>query len=55
MKIMDMVISAIIKKGIVWESRNFETDVQIPDSNIVVKIKAEHMTIRVEKDEKTEA
>lgn len=50
MKITEMIISAIIKKGIVWEARNFETDVQIPDSNIVVKIKAEHMTVRIEKD-----
>ena len=55
MKITDMVISAIIKKGIAWEARNFETDIEIPDSSIVVKIKAEHMTIRVEKDEKTGA
>ena len=50
MKITEMIISAIIKKGIVWEARNFETDVQIPDSNIVVKLKAEHMTVRIEKD-----
>ena len=50
MKITEMIISAIIKKGIVWEARNFETDVRIPDSNIVVKINAEHMTVRIEKD-----
>jgi len=50
MKITDMIISGIIKRGIVFEARNFETDVQIPDSNITVTIKAEHMTINIEKD-----
>jgi hypothetical protein len=52
MKIMDMVISAVIKKGILWEARNFETDVEFPENGMVVKIKAEHITARVEKDEK---
>lgn len=52
MQITEMIISAIIKKGIVWESRNFETDVQIPESNITVKIKAEHMTLKVERETK---
>ena len=52
MSISDMVISGIIKKGILCEARNFETAIEIPDNNIVVTIKAEHMTIRVEKDEK---
>jgi len=51
MKLTDIIISTIIKKGIVWEARNFETNVQIPDSNIVVKIKAEHMTVHISKDE----
>ena len=55
MKITDMIISAIVKKGIVWETRNFEADVPVPDSKIVVRIKAEHMTVRVEKDEKVGA
>lgn len=54
MALSDMIISAIIKKGIVWEARNFETDVQIPDSKVTVKIKAEHMTVRIEKDKKDE-
>lgn len=50
MKLTDMIVSAIIKRGIVWEARNFETSIQIPDSKIVVNIKAEHMTVKVEKD-----
>jgi len=51
MNVTEMVLSAIIKKGVVWEARNFETDVQIPDNNMIVKIKAEHMTIQLEKRE----
>lgn len=30
MKITDMVISAIVKKGILYEARNIDADVEIP-------------------------
>lgn len=53
--ITEMIISAVIKKGIVWEARKFETDVEIPDSNVTIKIRAEHMTIQLEKGNKEEA
>ena len=59
MKITDMVISAILKKGIFYEARNVDTDVEIPmvienqERKIKINIKCEHMTLRVEKDEKT--
>ena len=59
MKITDMVIQAILKKGIFYEARNVDTDVEIPmvienqERKIKINIKCEHMTLRVEKDEKT--
>lgn len=59
MKITDMVISAILKKGIFYEARNVDTDVEIPmvienqERKIKINIKCEHMILRVEKDEKT--
>jgi len=58
MKIIDMIISAILKKGILYEARNVNTDVEIPitqERKIKVNIKCEHMTLRIEKDEKTGA
>jgi hypothetical protein len=61
MKITDMVISAILKKGILYEARKVDTDVEIPivieneERTIKINIKCEHMTLRIEKDEKTEA
>ena len=50
MKLSDMIISMIIKKGIINEIRNMECDVDIPDTNVKVKIKAEHITIKLEKN-----
>ena len=61
MKITNMVISAILKKGILYEARNVDTDVEIPmtignqEHKIKINIKCEHMTLRIEKDRKTEA
>jgi len=51
MKITDMIISAILKKGILYEARNVDTDVEIPIENqkIKINIKCEHMTLRIEK------
>jgi hypothetical protein len=56
MKITDMVISAILKKGILYEARNVDTDVEIPmvienqERKIKINIKSEHVTLRIEKD-----
>lgn len=58
MKITDMAISAILKKGILYEARNIDTDVEIPmmvenqECKIKINIKCEHMTLQIEKDEK---
>lgn len=58
MKITDMVISFILKKGILYEARNVDTDVEIPmviendREKIKINIKCEHIILRVEKEEK---
>lgn len=57
MKIAEMALSAILKKGILYEARNVDTNIEIPvnignkESNVVVNIKCEHMTLRIEKEE----
>ena len=58
MKITDMMISAILKKGILYEARNVDIDVEIPVEvdgkmqGIKIKFTAEHMNLRIEKDER---
>lgn len=49
MKLTDMIISGLLKKGILYEARNFELDTEIPDTKVNVNIKIEHMTIKFEK------
>ena len=62
MKIAEMVISAILKKGILYEANNCDVGVDIPaiqkdsegntrEVKIHVNFKADHMTLRIEKDE----
>ncbi len=55
MKIMDMIISAILKKGILYEARNVDVEIPVQEHKIKINIKCEHMTLRIEKDEKTGA
>jgi hypothetical protein len=56
-----MIISGIIKRGILYEARNCDIEIDIPmeqgedqidepESKIRVRFKAEHMSLRVEKD-----
>ena len=57
MKIKDMIVSAIFKKGILYEGRNIDTVVEIPTEHegttkvIKIHIKADHMSLRFEKTE----
>jgi hypothetical protein len=56
-KLSDMIVSAILKRGILGEFRNFETEVEIPQDNkpmIKVIVKAENLQVRIdmEKEEK---
>ena len=49
--ISDMVVNMILKKGVLGEFRNFETQVDIPQEsgkNIVVTINAENLQIRMD-------
>ena len=58
MKITDMIISAIIKKGICYEARNVDTEFTIPREDekgnpkevIKIHLKCEHMNLRIDKD-----
>ena len=53
-KISDMIVSAILKRGILGEFKNFEPEVEIPQENkesIRITIQAENLQIRVEKGE----
>jgi len=53
MKLSDILISAIVKKGILYEARNCDIDFDIPSATDKIKVhfKAEHMSIRIEKEE----
>lgn len=50
MKLADMIVSAVLKRGVVWEARNFTTTVYIPENNITLEIRADHMTVKTEKE-----
>lgn len=61
MKITDLIISAIVKRGILYEGKNLEMELEIPVpmvysdgerlvTKIPVKVKIESMSIRIEKE-----
>lgn len=61
MKITDMIISAIIKKGVLYEAKNCDVEFDVPNSQIgphgetienkiKIKFKADHMSLRIEKE-----
>jgi hypothetical protein len=43
LKLSDMIISALLKKGIMYEARNVVTEIDIPDSNVTITLRAEHV------------
>ena len=51
--IKDMILSAIIKKGILYEANKVDVNVDIPNGDEVIKInfKADNMKLRIEKTE----
>ena len=58
MSLMNMIVSAIIKKGVLYEARNCDIECDIPieasertEMNIKVHLKIEHMTLRFDKGE----
>lgn len=53
-KITDMVISAILKKGILGEARDVDVEFDIPKEDATsektkIHIKVEHMSIQIDK------
>lgn len=61
MKITDVIISAIIKKGVLYEARNCEMEFDIPttetsdngetrETMIKIRFKAEHVKLSMDKD-----
>ena len=53
LNIKEMILSAIIKKGILYEANKVDINVDIPNGNEVIKInfKADNMKLRIEKSE----
>ena len=57
-KITDMIISGILKKGILYEAKNCDVDFDIPmkgengepDNKIKIKFKCDNMSLRIEKE-----
>ena len=56
MKLKDMIVSAVIKQGILYEGRDVEIPIEIPvesegkEKIIKIQLKAAHMTLRLDKD-----
>ena len=54
-KLIEMLISAVIKKGILHEARNVDVEIDLPAEmegplkGVKIRFKAEHMTITVDK------
>lgn len=53
-KIIELAVSMIIKKGIVYEARNCDINIDIPNGNEKIKVnfKADHMKLYIEKESK---
>lgn len=61
-KLSDLIISGLLKRGILWEAKTIDTEFEIPvmvetkegwptDKTITVKVKCENMTIRIDKED----
>ena len=61
MKFMDMIISAAIKKGVLYEARNCDLEFDVPaamlniggednKSSIKIKMKVEHKSLKLENE-----
>lgn len=53
LNIKEMILSAIIKKGILYEANKVDVNVDIPNGDKAIKInfKADNMKLRIEKSE----
>jgi len=58
MKISEMIISAVLKKGILYEARDCDLEFEVPFAEtpeegpkaVLIRCKIDHMTIKIEKD-----
>lgn len=55
MKLTDLIISGLLKKGVMWEARAIEISLDIPGIEKPAIVKIEQMSIKFEKDDKAEA
>ena len=53
LNIKEMILSAIIKKGILYEANKVDMNINVPsgDSVININFKADNMKLRIEKSE----
>lgn len=58
MKLTDLIISGILKKGILYEARAVDTEIDVPfdidgqERRVTIKFKCENMSVRIEKESK---
>jgi len=55
LNLSDMIISGLLKKGVMCESRNVEINTEIPESGVKINIKIENVKIRFSKKDEEEA
>lgn len=51
MNITDIITSVLLKKGVMFEARNVDTDIELPEGGMKVNIKIDHITIKLDKKE----
>lgn len=53
MSLTDAIISAVLRKGVLLDSKNVETAIDIPygDSLITIRIKADNVQLKLDKGE----
>ena len=52
MKLTEMIITGLLKKGVIFEGRNVDVETTLPgDEKTTVRIKAEHITITMKKED----
>lgn len=55
-KLTDMIVSALLKKGVMMEARNIKADMDLPGENAgIVTVTIDHVSIHFDKDKKEEA
>jgi hypothetical protein len=51
MKLTEMIISAILKRGVFADLENVETNFDLPDTKTKLNIKIDNMTITIMKED----